>query len=132
MSAVRAAWYIVAHFPRVQTQRLLAHHVFAAGGGGHRQGNVREIRRRNDHGIDVRIVANLLVIGRDVVDGPVAFALLQQAGIGIARSHQCGAWVEANPRHMVIVTDGTGTDDGDANGLLMNGRHEFAIPVARW
>ena len=81
---------------------------------------MREVRRGDDHGIDVRIGANLFVIGRDVVDGPVPLALFEQAGTGIAGRHQLGAWIEADPRHMVIITDRTRTEDGDADGLLMN------------
>ncbi len=64
-------------FPGVKPQRLLAHHVFAGLRGGDGDRLVREVRGRDDDGVNIRIAARLLGIGRNAVDAPIVDALPQ-------------------------------------------------------
>ena len=126
------------HFAGVQPQRLLAHHVLAVPGGGERDRFVREIRRGDDDRIDVRIGADRLEVGRDIFAAPVLAALLEQLRAGVADAGQPGPRIEANRRHMVIIADRAGSDDGDANGVrrrsdvgMDGGREECRTEVKR-
>ncbi len=107
-----------AHFAGVESQRLFAHHVLAVAGRGHGDRPVSLVGRGDDHRVDVRIVAHRVRIGRDFVDAPVAFALFQQLGVGIAGGDQFGPSVEPQAGHVVIFTDRAGADDSNANGKL--------------
>ncbi len=77
-----------AHFAGVEPQRLFAHDVLAGlrGGDGHLA--MREIRRGDHHGVDFRIGAKLVEVGRDLFDLPLAAAAFQQRGIGIASGNK--------------------------------------------
>ena len=109
----------LAHFAGVQAQRLLAHHVLAVRRGGQRRSAVCV-----KLGVAM-ITASTFGIGADrLADRCVtlsmpqsAAALVQQLGIGVAGGHQRGPRIEPDGRHVVIIADRAGADDGDADRL---------------
>ena len=62
----------------VHRDRLLAQHVFAGLGGGHRPLRVKVVRQRNVDGVDVGIVQEVLV-------GPYAFSIPNRPAVALAR-----------------------------------------------
>jgi len=106
----------LADFAGVEAERLFAHHVLAMFGGSQRDGEVSEVRRGNDDGVDAGVSAELLVVGGQVRDSPVLAALLQKFRTGIASAYELGPRVKPNTGDVVIVADGSGADDGDVNG----------------
>src|SRR5262245_9155763 len=73
--------------------------------------------------IDSVIGTDRFEIRGDVVATPVLAALLQKVLAGITNAAQSGPRIEADGRHVVVIADGPGTDDGDANGVGGRKRH---------
>jgi len=103
----------------VEPQRFLAHHVLSPGDAGQRDLFVREIRRGNDHRIDIGVVRDLLVTRRRVLDAPLGLPFRQQFLVGVTDGNQFGPRVDGDPRNMVIIGDSTGTDNGVANHVAI-------------
>src|SRR5262245_52419972 len=102
---------------RTQSQRLLAHYVLAVLRRRQRDRPMREIWRRDYNCVNVRIRAQLLIIGRHILALPILTPLLEQLPAGVANSAQPRALIESNGRNVVIVADGASTDDRDSDGF---------------
>ena len=100
---------------KVEAQRLLAHHMLAAGNAGQRDLLVREVGRRNDDRVDVGIVGDLLIIRRDLLTPPVAHSLPQQLFVRVANGDQFGPRINGDAGNMVIIGNRPGSDDGVTN-----------------
>ena len=74
-----------------------------------------EVGSRDDDRVDVRIVGDLVHISRLLGRSPVLLSLVEQLFIRIAHRDQFASLVEPNPRHMVIVRNGPGPDDRNAD-----------------
>jgi hypothetical protein len=120
-----------ANLLRVEPERLLAHRVLAVLRG--RQGDrpVGEVRRGDDDGVDLRIGAERLGVGGDLLDPPIGLPLFQQRRIGVADGNQPGARIESDARDVVVIADRARADDGDPDGGLL-GFWRHAGAVDRW
>ncbi len=78
---------------------------------------MREVRRGDDHRIDIRIVRDVLILRRDLRDPPVLDPLLEQLFVGVTDRDQLGPLVDPDAGDVVVIRDGTGSDDGVANGM---------------
>ncbi len=105
------------HFAGVQSERLFAHDVLASPSGGDRDLFVREVGGGYQHTVDVVGGTNFAIVSRDAFESPVSAALVEQLGIGVAGGHELGSRIEADARHMMVIADGAGTDDGQSNRL---------------
>ena len=89
---------------------------------------VREVRRCDHDGVDVRIGTKRRGIGRYLRNAPFRLALLQQRRVGAAGGDEHGTFVEPNAGHVVVIAHGSGADDADTNGRVLGcARHNSLL-----
>ena len=105
----------LAGFGEVEAQRFFAHDMLAGANAGESDGAMTVVGGGDDDGVDVGIGGDLFVFGGDFGGAPVGEPLLEEGLVGVAVGDEFGARIELDPGDVVVIGDGTGTDDGVAD-----------------
>jgi hypothetical protein len=97
--------------PGTQTERFFTENVIARLHRGENNRVVHEVGRGYNHGIDLRMAADLSVVGRVVSHPPVANPPLAELLISIANSCQFGPGIKADTGFMLELAHSSGADD---------------------
>ena len=104
-------------FFRIRSKWFFAQHMFALRDGVERDGRVREIRRRDDDGVNVIAPDDLLGAGRGDGDAGLLPRAFERGGVGVAQRRDLHLRAKRQAGQMILQRDATAADDGKIKGV---------------